>query len=258
MPIAATPDEFPVSDATTSSTAGKVVVITGASSGIGRSSARVLAKEGAKLVLVARDVERLEALRDELGGDTWTIPIDVTEAHTGEAIVASTLERFGRIDAILTSAGVFVEGKVAETDLETIRTTVDVNIFATFALVRAVLPYFMQQERGDIILVSSIAGHQELASEPIYSASKHAVRAFAQALRRQIAGSGVRVAEIAPGIVLTDLWGYPEGDSRIQDRLDQGTGISAEDVADAIHFMLSRPRHVTIRDLVILPSAQVV
>ncbi|AOY74275.1 glucose dehydrogenase (plasmid) [Arthrobacter sp. ZXY-2] len=236
----------------------KVIVITGGSLGIGRSTARLLAKEGARVALVARTSEDLKAVEREIGNNAIIIEADVAETDAGERIVNETLRSFGQIDAVFANAGVFLQGSVAESDVHAIRRTVDVNVFATFGLVRAALPHMLRQGSGDIVITSSIAGHQALASEPIYSATKHAVQAFTHALRRQIAGSGVRVGEIAPGVVLTDLWGYAEGDPRAKDRLDAGTGILPEDVADAVQYMLSRPRHVTIRDLVILPSAQAI
>lgn len=236
----------------------KVVVITGGSSGIGRSTARALAAEGACIALVSRSADQLESVREEIGDRAFSIPVDVAETDAGEKIVAATFERFGRIDAVFANAGIFVNGPVVSTDVEAIRRSLDVNVFGTLGLVRAALPHLMERGSGDIIITSSIAGHQALPSEPVYSASKHAVQAFTHALRRQIAGSGVRVSEIAPGIVLTDLWGYSEGDPRAADRIDAGTGIRPEDVADAVRYMLTRPQNVTVRDLVILPSAQAI
>lgn len=235
---------------------GKVVIITGASSGIGRSTARLLAENGTQLALVGRTAERLEKVRAELGEDVLVIPADVSETDAGEKIVAATLERFGRIDTVIANAGVFLEGDVATTDVEEIRRTIDINVFAPLGLVRAALPHMLERGSGDIIITSSISGHHAIDSEPVYSASKHAARAFTHALRQQIKGSGVRVAEIAPGMVLTELWGFEEGDPRAKERLDAYRGILPEDVAESVVFMLTRPKHVTIRDLVILPSAQ--
>ncbi|MDR7188256.1 ribitol 2-dehydrogenase [Microbacterium sp. BE35] len=235
---------------------GKVVVITGASSGIGRSGARLFAKGGARLVLVARSLERLETVRSELGEDVLLVPADVAEAGAASRIIDTAVERFGRVDALFANAGLFLEGPVADADDEELRRTLDVNVYATLSLVRATLPGMLAQGSGDIILTSSISGHHAIDSEPIYSASKHAVQAFTHALRQQIRGTGVRVAEIAPGMVLTDLWGFSEGDPRAAERLAASTGIRPEDVADAVRYMLTRPAHVTIRDLVILPSAQ--
>lgn len=235
---------------------GKVVIITGASSGIGRSSARLLAANGAQIALVARSVDRLDKVRAELGQEALVIPVDVTETDAGERVVAATLERYGRIDAVIANAGIFLEGDVATTDIDELRRTIDVNVFAPLGLVRAALPHMLERGSGDIIITSSISGHQAIQSEPVYSASKHAATAFTHALRQQIKGSGVRVAEIAPGMVLTELWGFEEGDPRAKERLDASRGILAEDVAEAVQFMLTRPQHVTVRDLVILPSAQ--
>jgi ribitol 2-dehydrogenase len=237
-------------------TGRRVALITGASAGIGRSAARALAATGWRLALVGRSAQRLEELRQELDGDALVLTADVAKPGVAEALVQQALQHFGQIDAVFANAGVYLDGAVAETDPELIRHTIDVNVYASLAIGRAVLPHFIGRSTGDLLFTSSISGHQAIDSEPVYSASKHAVQAFAEALRQQIRGSGVRVATIAPGVVLTDLWGYPEGDPRVGSRLAAGTGILPEDVADAVVYMLTRPRHVTIRDLVILPTAQ--
>jgi ribitol 2-dehydrogenase len=235
---------------------GKVVIITGASTGIGRSTARLLAADGAQITMVARSADGLERVRSELGDNVLALAVDVAETGAAEQIVDATLQRFGRLDAVFANAGVFLSGQVVDNDILAIRKIIDVNVFATLGLVRAALPQLLSQGSGDIVITSSISGHQAISFEPVYSASKHAVRAFAHALRQQIRGSGVRVAELAPGVVMTDLWGYSEGDARVSERLENETGILPEDVAEAVRFMLTRPRHVTVRDLVILPSAQ--
>lgn len=240
------------------SLADRVIIITGASSGIGRSTARVLAGNGARIALVSRSESQLRSVQQEIGNRSFSLPVDVADPDAGERIVAATLERFGRVDAVFANAGIYLNGQVVETGIESIRHTIDVNVFGTLGVVRATLPHLMERGSGDIIITSSIAGHQALPSEPVYSASKHAVQAFTHALRRQIASSGVRVSEIAPGVVLTDLWGYSEDDPRAAERVEAATGILPEDVADAVRYMLTRPQNVTIRDLVILPSAQVI
>jgi ribitol 2-dehydrogenase len=121
--------------------------------------------------------------------------------------------------------------------------------------VRAALPHLLERGSGDIIVTSSVSGHQAIHWEPVYSASKHALQAFVHGVRRQLAGTGVRIGAIAPGIVLNDLWGVSD-DGEIADKVARGEGIRSEDVADAMLYMLTRPRHVTIRDLVILPREQ--
>lgn len=235
---------------------GRVAIITGASAGIGRSTARALAADGWHVALVARSAARLDELSAELGGNALVLPADVAEPGAAEAAVTTTIERFGQVDAAFVNAGVYLDGPVAETAVDAIRHIIEVNVYAALALGRAVLPHLLERATGDIIFTSSVSGHQAIDSEPVYTATKHAIQAFAHALRQQVRGSGVRVAAIAPGVVLTDLWGYAEGDPRTAERLSACTGILPEDVADAVRYMLTRPRHVTIRDLVILPTAQ--
>jgi ribitol 2-dehydrogenase len=130
-----------------------------------------------------------------------------------------------------------------------------VNVNSVFRLIRELLPQMMARKAGDIIVTSSIAGHQVLRMEAVYSASKHAVQAFVHSLRRQVAPHGIRVGAVAPGTVLNELWGYRDA-AAIGARVQERTGLRSEDVAEAVLFMLSRPAHVTIRDLVILPQGQ--
>lgn len=129
------------------------------------------------------------------------------------------------------------------------------NVSGVFRAIRAVLPHMMQRRSGDIIVTSSIAGHQAMPLEPVYSATKHAVQSFVHSVRRQVAADGIRVGSIAPGTVLNQLWGYTDSD-RIAAKVAERAGLTCEDVAEAVVFMLIRPPNVTIRDLVMLPQNQ--
>lgn len=129
------------------------------------------------------------------------------------------------------------------------------NVSGVFRAIRAVLPHMMQRRSGDIIVTSSIAGHQAMPLEPVYSATKHAVQSFVHSVRRQVAADGIRVGSIAPGTVLNQLWGYTDSD-RIAAKVAERAGLTCEDVAEAVVFMLTRPPNVTIRDLVMLPQNQ--
>jgi ribitol 2-dehydrogenase len=233
----------------------KVALITGASSGIGRVLALALAAEGCRLALVARSRERLEAVATELGGAPLVISADLTQPAAVEAAAARTLDHFGRVDILLANAGLYVPGEVAEGDADKWDELLAVNVAGTFRLVRTILPAMIAREAGDVILTSSISGHEAIHWEPIYSASKHAVQAFAHGLRRQVMRHGVRVGTVAPGVVLNELWGYRD-EAAIAARVAAREGLRSEDVADAVLFMLTRPAHVTIRDLVILPQNQ--
>lgn len=234
----------------------KVMLITGASSGIGRALARSAAARGASLILAARSTDRLEALRTELGApDTLVIPTDLTQPDQVERMVRQSLDRFGRIDILLANAGIYIPGDVVDGNPDRWDEMLAVNVNSVFRAVHAVLPGMIERRAGEIIVTSSISGHQALHNEPIYSASKHAIQAFVHGLRRQAAPHGIRVGEVAPGVVLNELWGYTDP-AAIEAKVASREGLRSEDVADAVFFMLTRPPNVTIRDLVILPQNQ--
>lgn len=235
--------------------AGKVALVTGASSGIGRAYARALAAAGASVVLVGRNAERLHDVAGELAGEHLVVPSDVAADGNAAEIIKRAVERFGHIDIVLANAGLYLPGDFAEADLAAVRALLDVNIFGAMAIVREALPAMIAAGSGDIVVTSSVSGHQAIHWEPVYSASKHAMQAFTHGVRRQLVGTGVRIGEIAPGVVLNELWGIGEADETAA-AIASSTGIESADVADAVLFMLSRPRHVNIRDLVILPTSQ--
>lgn len=238
------------------SLSGKVALVTGASSGIGRALAKMLVREGATVVLAARSGERLEALAAELGKDRASfIAVDLAKADDTDRMIAETLERHGRIDILLANAGIYVPGDIIENDPADWDQMISLNVSSVFRSVRAALLGMSERGEGDIIVTSSISGHQALHWEPVYSATKHAVQSFVHGVRRQAAPFGVRVGEISPGVVLNELWGYNDQAS-IDAKVATKEGIRSQDVADAVHFMLTRPPNVTIRDLVILPQNQ--
>jgi ribitol 2-dehydrogenase len=234
---------------------GKVAVITGASSGIGRAYAVALAAEGCRLVLVGRRLHALELVAESLTGEVEVVAADIADPATGALVVDAAVGRFGRIDLVLSNAGIYVAGEFAETPTEAIHEIVGTNVFGAIAIVRAALPNLLES-KGDVLFTSSVSGHQAIHWEPVYSATKHAVQAFAHSLRRQLVDADVRVMSIAPGVVLNELWGYSDDDKRSDEMVASARGIRSDDVAEAVVFMLSRPRHVTVRDLVILPTGQ--
>ena len=237
------------------SIAGKVMIATGASSGIGRAAARRFAAEGAKLVLVARSTEKLEALAKELGGDAIAVPADLTKAADVEAMVAKAEAHFGRIDILFANAGSYVTGDVATGDPDEWDRVIGVNVNGVFRTVRAVLPGMIARRSGDIVVTSSISGHQAIHWEPVYSATKHAVQSFVHGVRRQLGPHNVRIGALSPGIVLNELWGITDP-AEIERRAEAHEGLRSEDIADALVFMVTRPPNATIRDLVILPQNQ--
>ncbi len=231
---------------------GKVIIITGASSGIGAATARALANLGCSLVLAARSAEKLDGLAKELGPTALSVPADVTNEADVSRMVSKAVERFGHIDVLLANAGIYIPGKVAEGHPDNWARLIDVNINGVFRCVSAVLPHLIAQKSGDILVTSSISGFVDIVWEPVYSASKHAIQSFVHTLRRQMIPYGIRVGSIAPGTVANELWGLAE-EEEIARRVEARTHLRSEDVANAIVFMLSQPSHVNISDLVILP-----
>jgi len=233
----------------------KVAILTGASSGIGRAVAYELSRHGVKQVLTGRSKNRLATLAEELGSDTIAVPADMTSPKDIRSLVDQTLNHFGRIDILLANAGIYIPGDVINGDPDAWDQLISTNVTGVFRLVHATLPSLLSQNAGDILVTSSISGHQAIHWEPIYSASKHAIQAFVHGLRRQLLTTGVRVGAVAPGMVLNELWGLTDA-AEIDQKVAQGAGLRSEDVAEAIIFMLTRPQNVTIRDLVMLPRTQ--
>jgi ribitol 2-dehydrogenase len=234
---------------------GKIAIVTGASSGIGRAVAYELAKHGVKQVLTARSKDRLAALADDLDSEAVIVAADMTSPKDIRSIVEQTIAEFGRIDILLANAGIYISGDIIVGEPDAWDQLISTNVTGVFRLVHAVLPHLVSQRSGDILVTSSISGHQAIQWEPIYSASKHAIQSFVHGLRRQLLTSGIRVGAVAPGMVLNELWGMIDP-AEIDRKVEQGAGLRSEDVAEAITFMLTRPQNVTIRDLVMLPRAQ--
>jgi ribitol 2-dehydrogenase len=234
----------------------KVVIITGASSGIGAATARLLAENGCKLTLAARSVDKMELLANDLDTETLVVKADMTEPADIVSMVDKTLEQFGRIDVLLANAGVYIPGQVEAGDPDAWSTLLTVNVDSVFRSAHAVIPHMKAQGHGDIFVTSSISGFIDIHWEPIYSASKHAVQTFVHTLRRQVAEFGIRVGSVAPGAVANELWGLTDPVEIERVSVGEHEYLKSEDVARAIVFMLSQPPHVTIRDLVLLPQKQ--
>jgi ribitol 2-dehydrogenase len=234
---------------------GKVALVTGASSGIGRATACAFAKLGVKQLLTARSADRLNQLAAELGPGAQPCVADLTRPPEVAKVVAAALEVFGGLDIVLANAGIYLSGDIKDQNPDNWDQLIATNVTSVFRLVHATLPHLIAQGRGDVIVTSSISGHQAIHWEPVYSASKHAVQSFVHGVRRQLLSTGVRVGAVAPGLVLNELWGITDA-AEIDRKAAEGAGLRSEDVAEAIVFMLTRPQNVTVRDLVILPRAQ--
>jgi len=233
----------------------QVAVVTGASSGIGLAIAQALAAEGARLVLGARSQGKLDEAVAGLGELATAVRTDVTDSAEVEALIAAAVERYGRIDILIANAGVYTGGDFAAADPVELLALIDTNVGGVVRTVHAALKHMIPAGSGDIVITSSVSGHQAVYWEPVYSASKHAVHALTHGVRRQLVGTGVRIGSVAPGVVLNDLWKVTDADA-VAEGVAAGTGIRSADVADAVLFMLTRPGHVNIRDLVILPVNQ--
>ncbi|WP_159948921.1 SDR family oxidoreductase [Rhizobium sp. 18065] len=233
---------------------GKVAAITGAASGIGLECARTLLAEGATVVLIDRARDKLETLCKELGDRAKPLVVDLLDGQELSAILPRILELAGRLDIFHANAGGYIGGPIAEGDPDAWDRMLNLNINAAFRSVHAVLPHMIAQKSGDILFTSSIAGVVPVVWEPIYTASKFAVQAFVHSTRRQVAQHGVRVGAVLPGPVVTALLDdWPK--AKMEEALANGSLMQPKEVADAVLFMLSRPRNVTIRDLVILPNS---
>ncbi len=234
---------------------GKVAAITGAASGIGLACAKTLLAEGATVVLIDRAADRLATLCAELGPRAKPLVIDLMDGAQVDGMAAAIAALAGApLDILHANAGAYIGGPAAEGDADAWDRMLHLNINAAFRCVRAVLPGMIERKTGDVIFTSSVAGVVPVVWEPVYTASKFAVQAFLHATRRQVSPHGIRMGAVLPGPVVTALLDdWPK--AKMEEALANGSLMQPQEVADAVLFMLSRPRNVVIRDLVILPNS---
>jgi ribitol 2-dehydrogenase len=233
---------------------GKVAAVTGAASGIGLECARTFLAAGARVALVDRDGEKLQRLCGELGSGALPVVVNLTDAGSVDGMMPLILEKFGQLDIFHANAGSYVGGEVVDGDADAWDRMLNLNINATFRSIRAVLPHMVERKTGDIIVTSSVAGVVPVVWEPIYTASKHAVQAFVHTVRRQVSKHGIRVGGVLPGPVVTALLDdWPK--AKLEDAIATGSVMEPKEVAAAVFFMVTRPRNIVIRDLVILPQS---
>ncbi len=233
---------------------GKVAAITGAASGIGLACAKAMLEAGAKVVLIDRAEDRLRALCDELGPNAFPLVIDLMDPKSVATMLDGIKSLAGGLDIFHANAGAYIGGPLVEGDPDAWDRMLNLNINAAFRSVHAVLGHMIAQKSGDILMTSSVAGVVPVIWEPIYTASKHAVQAFTHTVRRQVSEHGVRVGAVLPGPVVTALLDdWPQ--AKMDEALANGSLMQPKEVADCVVFMLSRPRNVVIRDLVILPNS---
>lgn len=232
----------------------KVAAITGAASGIGLACARMMLEAGATVVLIDRDAARLQALCTELGPQAKPLVVDLLDGAQVDSIAAQIQALAGPVDIFHANAGAYIGGPAAEGNPDDWDRMLNLNINAAFRSVRAVLPGMIERKIGDVIFTSSVAGVVPVVWEPIYTASKFAVQAFLHATRRQVAPHGIRMGAVLPGPVVTALLDdWPK--AKMEEALANGSLMQPVEVAEAVEFMLTRPRNVVIRDLVILPNS---
>ncbi|WP_110648134.1 SDR family oxidoreductase [Salinicola peritrichatus] len=237
----------------------KIVVITGASSGLGAETARNLVKAGAKVALGARRLDRLEALAQELGSENATVfKVDVTDREQVKAFVDHAVATFGRIDVMINNAGIMPLAPLELMRFDEWDQCIDVNIKGVLWGIAAALPYFKEQKSGQFINVSSVAGHTISAGGAIYSATKYSVRVISEALRKEVKPYNIRTTVLSPGAVDTELpasVGAPGVNEAIAGFYQQ-YAIPADSFAHCVLFAMSQPENVDISEILFRPTSQ--
>jgi NADP-dependent 3-hydroxy acid dehydrogenase YdfG len=239
----------------------KVVVITGASSGMGEAAAKHLSSLGATVVLGARRAERIEKLAKEIndnGGQALAIAMDVTQREQVKKAIDATVEKFGRVDVILNNAGVMPLSLMESLNVEEWNTMIDVNIKGVLNGIAAVLPYMKEQKSGQIINTSSVAGHKIFSGSAVYSATKFAVRALTEGLRMEMKPYNIRTTIVCPGAVKTELLEHITVADVRQANEDYvgAVGISPDSFARVVAFAISQPDDVDINEIIFRPTSQ--
>ncbi|MEP7088949.1 MAG: SDR family NAD(P)-dependent oxidoreductase [Nocardioidaceae bacterium] len=247
--------------------AGTSALVTGASSGIGEATARHLASLGADVALVARRRDRIEALAEEIEGTgrrALVVEADVTDRAQAEASVQACVEELGRLDTLVNNAGVMLLGPIADAPVEEWEQMVHVNVLGLLYCAKAALPHLLEaansgdRRTADLVNVSSVAGRVVREGSGVYNATKHAVGAFSESLRQEVTRRHVRVGLIEPGAVATELSGHNRAEvlEGIKRRFSTMERLAAEDIADAIGYMVTRPRHMAVNEILIRPTEQ--
>jgi NADP-dependent 3-hydroxy acid dehydrogenase YdfG len=239
---------------------GKVVAVTGASSGIGEATALELAARGAAVVLGARRTDRLDALAEHIrasGGRAEVLATDVTQRADLEQLVAAAVERFGRLDVLVSNAGIARTGLVADLDVDAWEAMINVNVRGVLYGIAAALPVFRRQGHGHLVTTVSTSGLKIVPTQAVYAGTKNAVRTLLEALRQESIDGVLRTTSISPGFVRTELVDYiddPDIREQLKDRMAAGIGPDA--VARAVAFAIEQPDDVEIGDITIRPTSQ--
>jgi NADP-dependent 3-hydroxy acid dehydrogenase YdfG len=246
---------------------GTVALITGASSGIGEATARALAGQGAAVALAARREERLEHLAEDItgtGGRALVIETDVSDKTQAQAAVDRTVAELGRLDTLVNNAGVGLPGPIENALLDNWDQMVRVNLLGLLYTTHAALPHLLHAAEdaprrvADLVNVSSVAGRVARRGLGVYAATKFGVVAFSEALRQEVTRRHVRVAVVEPGVVATEMASHVREEVRqqVMQRLSGFEPLAAEDIADAIGYIVTRPRRVAVNELLVRPTEQ--
>ncbi|HLH13771.1 MAG TPA: SDR family NAD(P)-dependent oxidoreductase [Solirubrobacteraceae bacterium] len=241
---------------------GRVVAVTGASSGIGEETALACARAGAAVALAARRSERIEALAQrigEQGGRAIAVPTDVGEEEQAREFVRRTHAELGRLDVLVNNAGVMLLGPIEDAPTEEWRRMIHANVFGVLYCTHAALPLMREQGAGHIVNVSSVAGRVARQGSGVYNLTKFGVGAFSESLRQECVEMGVRVTLIEPGAVATELAGHNREEvlEQMSKRFAGVTRLSAEDIAGAILYAIGQPENVAVNEILVRPRAQV-
>ena len=240
----------------------KVAIVTGASSGIGEATAIALAAAGAKVAIAARRSERLETLTQRIqqnGGEALPITADVANEAQVQDMVSATKDKWGRVDILVNNAGVMLLGPVYEANTEDWRRMFDVNVLGLMYATHAILPLMKAQGEGHIVNISSVAGRVANAGTGVYNATKWAVGAFSESLRKEVHKDKIRVTIIEPGLVATELPQHitnPEAKERAKAFYESVRSLDSEDIAAAIVYAVTQPPHVNVNEILIRPTEQ--
>src|SRR2546422_2436084 len=239
---------------------GKVVVITGASSGLGEAAARLLSSQGAIVVLGARRVDRIQSLANELtgkGGKVLAMATDVTQCEQVKALVDAAVQTYGRIDVMVNNAGLMPHSPLARLKIEDWDRMIDVNLKGVLYGIAAALPHMQRQKAGHIVNVSSVAGHKVRPGSAVYAATKHAVLALSEGLRQEVKPYNIRTTVVSPGAVATELPNSViEPDIAENVRKSYEIAIPAESFARAVAFAMSQPEEVDVNEILFRPTRQ--
>jgi ribitol 2-dehydrogenase len=232
---------------------GKVAVVTGAASGIGLASSEAMLAAGSRVVMVDRDEAALKRLSDQHGAAVIPLVINLLDPKDCASLVPRVLEMAGRLDILHANAGSYVGGDLVDADNAAIDRMLNLNVNVVMKNVHDVLRHMVDRRTGDIIVTSSLAAHFPTPWEPVYASSKWAINCFVQTVRRQVFKHGIRVGSISPGPVITGLLAdWPA--EKLKEARESGSLLEASEVANVVMFMLTRPRGMTIRDVVMMPT----